>query len=167
MRRKVNGMIDKVSNQSIEEYYYKKHALAKSTQEKVNETVDTRVQSGTEDTKVDKDSLQNSVTSSYKQLSSQSEQLRSLLEEQYVQLEERIKNGEEEPSIQIGAKSMTKKEWEGLMNKVDCAIKEIKEQNKQEEKRKLDKKEKDRQQEKNRLEKMFEEEKLEKKEKNK
>ncbi len=160
-------MIDKVSNQSIEEYYYKKHALAKSTQEKVNETVDTPVQSGTEDTKVDKDSLQNSVTSSYKQLSSQSEQLRSLLEEQYVQLEERIKNGEEEPSIQIGAKSMTKKEWEGLMNKVDCAIKEIKEQNKQEEKRKLDKKEKDRQQEKNRLETMFEEEKLEKKEKNK
>lgn len=69
----------------------------------------------------------------------------------------------EETSIQIGASSMTKKEWDRLMKKVDYTIKEMKEQIKREEERKLKKKDEDQLKEKDRQKKMLEEKKLEEK----
>ena len=80
--------------------------------------------------------------SSYQKLKSDSEKIRSFIEEEREVVEKRIKEGEEGPKIQIGAKEMTQADWNRLLKKVDDQIDEIHKQIKRQEKI-LDKKKKD------------------------
>lgn len=56
------------------------------------------------------------------------EDFASLVSQKQEEVKERIKNGEEETSFQIGGTSMTQTEWKGLIGKVDHAIEQIKEE---------------------------------------
>jgi len=46
------------------------------------------------------------------------------LEEKISEMQTKLKNGETEPSFQIGGRFFTEKEWENLMHKVDKALEE-------------------------------------------
>jgi hypothetical protein len=56
------------------------------------------------------------------------EDFASLVSQKKEEVKERIKNGEEETSFQIGGTSMTQTEWKSLIGKVDHAVEQIKEE---------------------------------------
>lgn len=65
--------------------------------------------------------------------------LSKMIEEYARDAEEKIKNGETEPSYQIGGQSFTEEEWKKLIQKIDKDIDEIKEAQEEETEQKEDK----------------------------
>ena len=70
--------------------------------------------------------LVDDAKASFEQSSSNSAQIRAFIQQQEAELRERIKNGQDAPTFQIGAASMTEKQWDKLMEKVDDALEAIK-----------------------------------------
>ena len=93
--------------------------------------------------------------SSYKRLKSDSEIIRSYIEEQREVVKKRIKDGEEGPKIRIGAKEMTRADWDKLLKKVDDQLNKIHEQIEKEEKILDEKKKQQKMKERKQLEKQI------------
>lgn len=55
------------------------------------------------------------------------EEMINIIKRTHAQIYEKIKNGETEPTYQIGATSFTEKEWDKLIEKIDESIEDIKE----------------------------------------
>ena len=159
-------MINSVKSQSAVDYYKSNDLEWKRKQENEEIAKDYRCKEHHAEEKsrcTENNELEECRKSSYEQLKSQGEKLKYIIDEQNAKLEERIKNGEDEPVIHIGASSMTKREWDVLMSRVDRSIEKMRELAELEDERKLKKKDEDRLIEKDRKVKQLEQDKLEKK----